>query len=143
MHHSGLPASPRRKAFTLSGTWFPAGVRDGDVVCRIGGDEFVILLPDITDDEAAAVARRIIAGVAEPFEFAPAARVGASIGLASAPRDGITADELLSAADRAMYEAKRRGKGAFVVHSDAAGLVTLVPAQTPFLPAPKAPALAC
>jgi hypothetical protein len=42
-----------------------------------------------------------------------------------------------------MYEAKRRGKGAFVVHSDAAGLVTLVPAQTPFLPAPKAPALAC
>jgi diguanylate cyclase (GGDEF)-like protein len=120
-----------------------ASVRDADVVCRIGGDEFVILLPGITDDEAAAVARRIIAHVAEPFEFAPAARVGASIGLASAPRDGVTADELLSAADRAMYEAKRRGKGAFVIHSAAIEAVTLVPKATPFLPAPRAPALAC
>jgi diguanylate cyclase (GGDEF)-like protein len=120
-----------------------ASVRDGDVVCRIGGDEFVILLPDITEDEAAAVARRIIARVAEPFEFAPAACVGASIGLASAPRDGVTADELLSAADRAMYDAKRGGKGAFVIHGNAADAVTLVPDATAFLPAPKAPALAC
>jgi diguanylate cyclase (GGDEF)-like protein len=120
-----------------------ASVRDGDVVCRIGGDEFVILLPDITEDESAAVARRIVARVGEPFEFAPAARVGASIGLASAPRDGVTADELLSAADRAMYEAKRGGKGAFVVYDNAADAVALVPDATAFLPAPKAPALAC
>ena len=42
-----------------------ASVRAADVVCRIGGDEFVILLPDITDDEAAAVAQRIIARVAD------------------------------------------------------------------------------
>ena len=40
-----------------------------------------------------------------------------SIGIAAAPRDGSTADELLSAADRAMYEAKRRGKGGFVIHA--------------------------
>ncbi|HEX9213691.1 MAG TPA: GGDEF domain-containing protein [Bradyrhizobium sp.] len=120
-----------------------ASVRDADVVCRIGGDEFVILLPDITDDEAAAVAQRIIARVAEPFEFAPAARVGASIGLASAPRDGMTADDLLSAADRAMYEAKRRGKGAFVIHGATVESVSLVPEALPFLLASKAPALAC
>lgn len=120
-----------------------ASVRDADVVCRIGGDEFVILLPDITDDEAAAVARRIITRVAEPFDFAPAVRVGASVGLASAPRDGMTGDELLSAADRAMYEAKRRGKGAFVIHSGMAEPVTLVPEAIPFLAAPKAAALAC
>ena len=120
-----------------------ASVRDADMVCRIGGDEFVILLPDITDDEAAAVAQRIIARVAEPFEFVPAARVGASIGLASAPRDGVTADDLLSAADRAMYEAKRRGKGAFVIHGATVDPVSLVPEGIPFLSAPKAPALAC
>ncbi|MGY8631454.1 GGDEF domain-containing protein [Bradyrhizobium sp. 14AA] len=114
-----------------------ASVRDGDVVCRIGGDEFVILLPDITDDEAAAVARRIIACVAEPFEFAPAACVGASIGIASAPRDGTTADELLSAADRAMYEAKRRGKGDFVIHRS----VEFVAEVVPLVPLAKAPAL--
>ncbi len=119
-----------------------ASVRDADVVCRIGGDEFVILLPDITDGGAAAVARRIIARVAEPFEFEPAARVGASIGLASAPRDGVTADELLSAADRAMYEAKRRGKGAFVIHRGAADAATLVPDAAAFLPAPRVTALA-
>jgi diguanylate cyclase (GGDEF)-like protein len=111
-------------------------VRDTDFVCRIGGDEFVILLPNITDGEAAAVARRIISRVPEPFEFAPSARVGASIGLASAPRDGFTADELLSAADRAMYEAKRRGKGGFVIHASGLEMVTLAPAA-------KAPALAC
>jgi diguanylate cyclase (GGDEF)-like protein len=113
-----------------------ASVRDADFVCRIGGDEFVILLPNITDGEAASVARRIISRVSEPFEFAPTARVGASIGLASAPRDGVTADELLSAADRAMYEAKRRGKGCFVIHATGGEVVT-------FVPEVKAPALAC
>src|SRR5260370_18336975 len=113
-----------------------ASVRDADFVCRIGGDEFVILLPNITDDEAAAIARRIVSRVSEPFEFAPTARVGASIGLASAPRDGTTADELLSAADRAMYEAKRRGKGGFVIHTSGVELLTLAPMA-------KAPALAC
>ena len=104
-----------------------ASVRNVDFVCRLGGDEFVILLPNITDGEAAAIARRIIARVSEPFEFAAAARVGVSIGLASAPRDGGTADELLSAADRAMYDAKRSGKGGFVVHGSGLEVVNLVP----------------
>jgi diguanylate cyclase (GGDEF)-like protein len=113
-----------------------ACVRDADFVCRVGGDEFVILLPNITDREAAAVARRIISRVSKPFEFVPMARVGASIGLASAPRDGITADELLGAADRAMYEAKRRGKGGFVIHASDVEVVTLAPMA-------RAPALAC
>ena len=113
-----------------------ACVRDADFVCRIGGDEFVILLPNITDAEAAAIARRIISRISEPFEFAPAVRVGASIGLASAPRDGTTADELLSAADRAMYEAKRCGKGGFVIHTTGVNVVALAPVV-------RAPALAC
>ena len=104
-----------------------ASVRDADFVCRLGGDEFVILLPDITDNEAAEIAQRIIAQVSEPFEFAATARVGVSIGLASAPRDGETADELLSAADRAMYDAKRRGRGCFVVHGAEVEVVNLVP----------------
>lgn len=106
-----------------------ASVRDADVVCRIGGDEFVILLPNITHGEAAEVARRIIAQISEPFEFDPTARVGISIGIASAPCDGATADELLSAADRAMYDAKRRGKGGFVVHVSSAEAVNLAPSE--------------
>jgi diguanylate cyclase (GGDEF)-like protein len=113
-----------------------ASVRDADCVCRLGGDEFVILLPNISDREAADIAHRIVSRVSEPFEFAPTARVGASIGLASAPRDGMTADDLLSAADRAMYEAKRRGKGGFVIHAPGVDVLTLAPIV-------KAPALAC
>ena len=104
-----------------------AGIREVDFACRLGGDEFVILLPDIADDKAIAVARRIISRVSEPFEFAPAARIGVTIGIAAAPRDGTTADELLSAADRAMYEAKRRGKGGFVIHAPGVEAVSLVP----------------
>lgn len=106
-----------------------ASVRDVDFACRLGGDEFVILLPDLTDDEAVSIARRVISHVSEPFAFAAAARIGVSIGIAAAPRDGVTADELLSAADRAMYEAKRRGKGGFVIHAPSVENVSLAPAM--------------
>lgn len=111
-------------------------VRDADFVCRLGGDEFVILLPDIADDEACAIARHIVSAVSKSFDFAPAARIGVSIGIAAAPRDGTTADELLSVADRAMYEAKRRGKGGFVMHASCLDVVSLIPSleagETPF-----------
>jgi diguanylate cyclase (GGDEF)-like protein len=105
-----------------------ASIREADFACRLGGDEFVILLPDIAEDDAVAIARRIIAEVSELFEFAPSAQIGVSIGIAAAPRDGTTADELLSAADRAMYEAKRRGKGGFVIHLPSVEGVSLAPA---------------
>jgi diguanylate cyclase (GGDEF)-like protein len=106
-----------------------ACVREVDFACRLGGDEFVVLLPDISEDDAIAVARRIIARIAEPFAFAPDASIGVSIGIAAAPRDGYSADELLSAADRAMYEAKRRGKGGFVIHVPSVETVGLVPSM--------------
>ncbi len=104
-----------------------ASLREVDFACRLGGDEFVILLPDISSDAAISIARRIIAAVSTPFEFAPAAKIGVSIGIAAATRDGNTADELLGAADRAMYEAKRRGKGGFVIHAPDVEGVSLVP----------------
>jgi diguanylate cyclase (GGDEF)-like protein len=95
-----------------------ASVRDVDFLCRVGGDEFVILLPGISAVEAADVARRIIARVSEPFEVGNTTlRIGISVGSACAPHDGVTADELLRSADRAMYQAKRRGKGLLVAHS--------------------------
>jgi diguanylate cyclase (GGDEF)-like protein len=107
-----------------------ASVRDVDFLCRIGGDEFVILLPAISPDEAATVARRIIERIAEPFDLDQASlHLGVSIGSATAPQDGITASQLLRMADRAMYQAKSRGKGGFVAHGAlTAEVVELVPA---------------
>lgn len=92
-------------------------VRDVDLLCRIGGDEFVILLPAISPRDAAAIAQRIIERISEPFGLGqPSLQVGISIGSATMPQDGVTADELLRAADRAMYSAKSRGRGVFVSH---------------------------
>ena len=91
-------------------------IRDIDFLFRVGGDEFVILLPSISPDAAAAVADRIIERIAKPFDVGDdvTLRIGISVGSASATADGGTADELLRSADRAMYEAKRRGKGIYV-----------------------------
>ena len=91
-------------------------VRIQDFVSRIGGDEFIILLPAISAVDAAVIAVRIIACVDRPFEIGQNApvRIGISIGSASAPQDGETADALMRSADEAIYTAKRLGKGLFV-----------------------------
>ena len=94
-------------------------VRIFDFVSRTGGDEFVILLPAISAADAAAIAERIIACVEMPFDIGHGdpVQIGISIGSASAPRDGEDVDALMRAADQAMYDAKRGGKGRFVAHA--------------------------
>jgi diguanylate cyclase (GGDEF)-like protein/PAS domain S-box-containing protein len=92
-------------------------VRESDTVARLGGDEFVIVLPDLAESaDAQAAAEQVIRSLEAPFTLdGCVARVGASIGVALSPDNGATADELLAAADAAMYAAKRAGKGrAFV-----------------------------
>ena len=89
-----------------------ACVRPIDTVSRLGGDEFVLIMPDIGDPlRAAAVAEAIITAVAEPFEHAgQTLRVGTSVGIALAPAHGENADDLLSCADLALYQAKSEGR---------------------------------
>jgi predicted signal transduction protein with EAL and GGDEF domain len=90
-------------------------VRSSDVVARFGGDEFVILqYPLGHPKETAALAERLVAELAEPFQISGhEVVVGASIGIALAPRDGSNADLLLKNADMALYRAKSDGRRAW------------------------------
>lgn len=88
-------------------------IRPGDMITRFGGDEFVILQTHTSRQQAAhALASRIIKALKEPFHIAGhRIDVGASIGIAMAPHDGVDADELIKKADMALYAAKSSGGG--------------------------------
>ncbi|MEW5738156.1 MAG: GGDEF domain-containing protein [Myxococcota bacterium] len=94
----------KRVAQTLKGT-----LRDHDVVCRTGGDEFVIILPD-TPREAAQRAVARVLGCLDKLDHL-GWKAAASVGLATWPGDGATADALLAHADAQMYANKQRRKG--------------------------------
>jgi len=85
------------------------------VLARFGGDEFALLLGPIVDvEEPTRLARRIVAAVARPFDAANAqVTLGTSVGVAIAPQDGETAEELLRRADIALYRAKTGGRNTF------------------------------
>lgn len=91
-----------------------------DFVARIGGDEFVAIVHGLPGPEAAlAIADRLLAAMGRPFVLAGGTRtMGASIGIAMI-RHGITSSEVLTAADNAMYAAKRSGKGRAVLAESA------------------------
>jgi diguanylate cyclase (GGDEF)-like protein len=82
--------------------------RRNDVVGRMGGDEFALLLPDVTPVGLAHAAERVHAALQQPLRIGESVlSVGASVGLASAPRDGDDAEHLLAAADARMRRAKQ------------------------------------
>jgi predicted signal transduction protein with EAL and GGDEF domain len=91
------------------------------VLSRLGGDEFIVLLPDTRDRFAAGtVARRILKHLQQPIRAAGhEVFVTASIGIATFPEDGVTSEILLRNADTAMYHAKQQGKAAFQYYSAA------------------------
>jgi len=85
-------------------------LRKGDVVCRYGGEEFAILLPQTNGQNAMDVAEKIRRAV-ESFHFPGVPRpVTISAGVASCPQFGLTRDQLVSAADSALYAAKQGGR---------------------------------
>jgi diguanylate cyclase (GGDEF)-like protein len=95
-------------------------LRGGDTVARMGGDEFVALLPELEDEKyVVTVAQRILAAVARPFtlegqEF----RVTASIGISLYPQDGMDEQTLERNADIAMYQVKEGGRNNFQFYSE-------------------------
>jgi diguanylate cyclase (GGDEF)-like protein/PAS domain S-box-containing protein len=101
-------------------------LRTSDVVARFGGDEFVLLVEDVKDRDAAmVVARNLLAAVIAPVEIAGhECRVTASIGIVLCPEDAVDAETLLKHADVAMYHAKEEGKNGFQFYSPMIGEVS-------------------
>ena len=101
-------------------TRFQACLRSSDVVSRVGGDEFVVLLQEISDVEAVAnVARKILSAAMKPIVvLGQECRVTASIGICLYPKDAQDEQSLLKNADIAMYLAKEEGKNNFQFFSE-------------------------
>lgn len=89
-----------------------ACIGERDLVARQGGDEFSILLPNVTGaDSAHAIAERIIASVSEPIDIdGHRLLTSTSIGVAIAPNDGVTVTDIVKNADLALYSAKANGR---------------------------------
>ena len=90
----------------------PATLRSVDVVSRHGGDEFLVVLPDMESEQGPIpVAEKLLAAISEPMDLdGQSVSVSPSIGIAVYPRDGESAEALIKNADAAMYLAKERGR---------------------------------
>jgi diguanylate cyclase (GGDEF)-like protein len=86
--------------------------RSHDLVARMGGDEFTVLLEDVDTPEAAAIAQRIIDALSRPLALGDRTlTITPSIGLALVPPEGCSVQTLVHAADQAMFQSKTRGTG--------------------------------
>ncbi|MBU1427499.1 GGDEF domain-containing protein, partial [bacterium] len=86
--------------------------RKTDTICRLGGDEFIILLPRLAQprDNTVDVARKIFSSLSEPFLIrGNQIHITTSIGIALYPDDGEEGEILIKSADKAMYLAKKEG----------------------------------
>ena len=97
-----------------------SAVRGSDTVSRHGGDEFLVLLAEVSDESSAArVAMKILSALAAPSVVGGhMIRLSASLGIAVYPEDGDDAETLIRRADAAMYRAKKRGSGRFALYTD-------------------------
>jgi diguanylate cyclase len=95
-----------------------ASTRSADTVSRFGGDEFLILLGEVSrPSDAALIANKVISAIAAPSRVGEhLLRLSVSIGISVYPDDGDEAGTLIARADAAMYRAKRHGSGCFALH---------------------------
>ncbi len=95
-----------------------ASFRAGDTVARLGGDEFAIVQTGLNDvEDAELLATRVLGTFEEPVDLrGRQIKLGVSIGIAFAPQDAVTLDELMFKADSALYRSKSSGRRRYTVH---------------------------
>ncbi len=100
--------------------------RREDVVARIGGDEFAVLMPDLANiGEATATAQRIIAAIETPIDSdGQEIRISTGVGISVSTNGTVGQEEMIRQADTALYQAKRAGRGRWQVFHGQAGTVT-------------------
>ncbi len=103
------------EALKLAARRLQSAVRDSDTVSRHGGEEFLMLLPDISQAaDAASIAHKLLGALAAPARAGEhRLHLSASVGITIYPEDAEDAQTLISRADAAMYRSKRRGPGGF------------------------------
>ncbi|MGH6853594.1 MAG: putative bifunctional diguanylate cyclase/phosphodiesterase, partial [Methylocella sp.] len=113
--NDGLGHPAGDKLLMVAAERLSACLRASDMVARFGGDEFAVLQSELAGPhEASILAERIVTQLSEPYDIeGQQVLIGASVGIALAPADGETAEQLLSNADIALYRAKEGGRRNF------------------------------
>jgi diguanylate cyclase (GGDEF)-like protein len=104
-------------------------IRGSDVPCRLGGEEFAVIMPSSGIEDAQGLAQRFMDRLAS-VEFAPAGRVTLSVGVASGPEQAMNARELAYCAEAAMMTAKAQGKDHVVIYEPDASERPDAPSET-------------
>lgn len=108
-------------------------LRPGDFFARIGGDEFVLLLPNITKTEMTALAERLVSSFHEPFYYdKQLIQSTLSIGIAFFPKDSDRIEQVMKYADQALYEVKERGRNGYAFYRPTEHRQAVIEQDLPF-----------